>query len=100
MATLSRKIAQFLSLFVFFTLLIVGIVSDESFSLSHFPIIGLKAFTGYVIFWLFGLIISDIVLKAIVTSVEDKDLDKWEGGMLDNFSKDKNEELQRVQARK
>jgi len=60
----------------------------------------LKAFTGYVIFWLLGIVISDIVLKAILTSVEDKEVTTWEGGLLSQFSQDNHDELQKTNVKR
>ncbi|MFH0918885.1 MAG: hypothetical protein V1913_00870 [Fibrobacterota bacterium] len=95
MASLSKRIAQFLSLFVFFVLLIAGIFSSDSFTLAHLPMIVLKAFIGYVIFWLLGIVLSDIVLKAVMNAMEDKKYETWEGGLLDGFSADKNADLKK-----
>jgi hypothetical protein len=96
MVQLTKKIAQLVSLFVFFTLLLVGIFSCEEFVISSLPTIALKAFIGYVIFWLIGIVISDILLKAILQSMEDKKYDEWEGGLLVKFSPSKNEELKKM----
>jgi hypothetical protein len=96
MIRLSRRIAQFLSLFVFLVLLLAGIFSQENFALSQLPMIVLKAFIGYVIFWLLGIVLSDIVLKAVLTAMEDKKFEEWEGGMLTGFAPEKNEELKKT----
>jgi len=93
MVRLSRRIAQGLSLFVFFVLLLTGIFSQDSFALAQLPMIVLKAFLGYVIFWLLGIVLSDIVLKAVLAAMEDKKYEAWEGGLLDGFAPEKNEEL-------
>lgn len=93
MVELTKKIAQIVSLFVFFTLLLVGIFSAEEFSLAILPLIALKAFIGYVIFWLIGIVISDIMVKAILQSMEDKKYEEWEGGLLVKFAPANNEEL-------
>ena len=96
MRIISRRIAQVLSLFIFFVLLLVGIFSKETFSFMHLPIIVLKAFIGYVIFWLIGIVISDIVLKAILTSVEDQKIETWEGGLLSKFSPEEDENIKKI----
>lgn len=96
MRILSKRIAQVLSLFVFFILLLVGIFSKEDFSFVHLPIIVLKAFIGYVIFWLLGIVISDIILKAVLSSIEDKKIEEWEGGILSKFSSEKKEDLKKI----
>lgn len=96
MVRLTKKIAQVLSLFVFLLLMIVGIFSVDEFTFAHLPLIVLKAFTGYVIFWLLGIVISDIMLKAILTSMEDKKYEDWEGGLLVKFAPGRNDELKKV----
>jgi hypothetical protein len=99
MVKMAKRIAQALSLFTFLLLLLVGIFSLDKFSFAQLPLIVLKAFTGYVIFWLLGIVISDIILKAVLTSMEDKKYDAWEGGLLVKFSSEKNEELQKANVR-
>src|SRR3989339_2182000 len=96
MTLMVRRIAQILSLFVFLLLLIVGIFSREDFGLVHLPIIVLKAFIGYVIFWLLGIVVSDILLKAVLHSMEDQAMEEWEGGLLSRFIPDKNDELKKI----
>ncbi|OGS36156.1 MAG: hypothetical protein A2293_04550 [Elusimicrobia bacterium RIFOXYB2_FULL_49_7] len=96
MTLMVRRIAQILSLFVFLLLLIVGIFSREDFALVHLPIIVLKAFIGYVIFWLLGIVVSDILLKAVLHSMEDQAMEEWEGGLLSRFIPDKNDELKKI----
>ncbi|MBL8029346.1 MAG: hypothetical protein JNL74_23185 [Fibrobacteres bacterium] len=96
MVQLTKKIAQLVSLFVFFTLLLVGIFSCEEFVLTSLPAIALKAFIGYVIFWLIGIVISDIILKAILQSMEDKKYEEWEGGLLVKFAPTKNDDLKKM----
>lgn len=92
MIILSKRIAQILSIAVFLLLTIVGIFSKSEFYLGHLPIILLKAFIGYVIFWLLGIVVADIVLKSIVSSVENEKIEKWEGGLMSAFAKEKNDE--------
>ncbi len=96
MVQLTKKIAQLISLFVFFTLLLVGIFSQNEFTLSVLPAIALKAFIGYAIFWLIGIVISDIMLKAVLQSMEDKKYEEWEGGLLVKFAPTNNEELKKL----
>lgn len=96
MVIMTKRIAQILSLFVFLLLLIVGVFTQEEFSFAHLPIIVLKAFIGYVIFWLLGIVISDILIKAVLNTMEDKQVDEWEGGLLSNFTPAKNEELKKT----
>jgi len=93
MAMLSKKIAQAISLFVFLLLLLVGIFSKEGFALADLPMIGLKAFIGYVIFWLIAVVIADVVIKSILNAIETEKIEEWEGGMLTHFIPEKNEEL-------
>jgi hypothetical protein len=99
MVKIAKRIAQVLSLFAFLLLLIIGIFSVPEFSFALLPIIVLKAFTGYVIFWLLGIVISDIILKSVLTTMEDKKYEAWEGGLLTNFIPEKNEELQKANVR-
>ncbi len=96
MVKLAKGIAQTLSLFAFLLLMMVGIFSLDTFSFSQLPMIVLRAFTGYVIFWLLGIVISDIILKAVLTTMEDKKYDAAEGGLLVKFTPEKNEELLKV----
>ena len=96
MVILAKRFAQALSLFAFFVLLLVGIFSPEQFSFAQLPMIVLRAFTGYVIFWLLGIVISDIILKAVLTTMEDKKYEAWEGGLLAKFTPEKNDELQKA----
>jgi len=96
MVQLTKKIAQLVSLFVFFMLLLVGIFSSDEFVITSLPIIALKAFIGYVIFWLIGIVISDIILKAVLQAMEDKKYEEWEGGLLVKFGPSKNEELKKM----
>ena len=98
MVKAAKKIAQGLSLFVFFILLLVGIFSKPQFRLSDLPAIGLKAFIGYVIFWMLGIVVSDIVIKAILMDVEHEPADEGRGGLLTRFSPDKNEEVLKTRA--
>jgi len=100
MVRIAKRIAQALSLFAFLLLLLVGIFSPEKFTFAMLPIIVLKAFTGYVIFWLLGIVISDIILKAVLTTMEDKKYETWEGGLLVKFTPEKNEELQKANVRR
>ncbi|MFP4521266.1 MAG: hypothetical protein ACLFQK_03900 [Fibrobacterota bacterium] len=88
MEKIVRKIAWILGVFVFLLLTVIGVFSMQEFSFSILPLIFLKASTGFIIFWLFGIIVSDTVIKAIVSSVKDTDLEKWEGGIVSRFVPD------------
>lgn len=82
---------QAMSLFVFVLLFIIGILSQEYFILVQLPMIVLKAFLGYVIFWLLGIVVSDILLKTVLHSMGEGQPEDWEKGLLSDFVPDKND---------
>ena len=91
MIIFSKRIVQVMSLFVFILLFIIGILSQEYFTLVQLPIIVLKAFSGYVIFWLLGIVVSDLLLKTVLHSMGDRQPEDWEEGLLSDFVPDKND---------
>ena len=85
MVAVVKRVAMMLGMFVFLLLLMVGMFSSEKFSFSELPLIFLKATVGFIIFWLFGIIVSDTIVKAISSSLENSKMEKWEGGIASRF---------------
>ena len=80
MIIFSKRIVQVMSLFIFLLLFMIGVFSQEYFTLVNLTIIVLKAFIGYVIFWLLGIVISDILHNTVLHSMEDPQPEAWERG--------------------
>ena len=93
MIEITRKVAKTVGIFTFLILMIVGVASCEGNLFSSLPLITLKAIVGFIIFWLFGIIISDTVIKAIITSIEDTSAQKWEGGVVSHFIPSSKDEI-------
>ena len=77
-----KRIAAILGISTFFVLLLLGIASSQAFTWESFVPACTRAIAGAALFWIFGIIIGDILLKGIVTDVEVDDKALIEGGLL------------------
>jgi hypothetical protein len=77
-----KRIASILAIATFFVLLLLGLVSSQSFSWEAFAPAFVRAFAGAALFWIVGIIIGDIVLKGVITDIEIDQKNLIEGGLL------------------
>ena len=96
MIIISKRIEYVMGIFIFLLLTMAGVISQEQITFVRLTIIVLKAFIGYVIFWLLGIFISDILLKTILHSVEDHQPKARKGSLLSDFGTDKNGDLKKI----
>lgn len=86
---LIQRFAKIIAVMAFFILFIVGLFSNYSLDLFSVLVSFFKASIGGLIFWIIGVIISDIILKGLLESIDTTRDNKWEGGLLTRFVEEK-----------
>ena len=77
-----KKIALILGISVFFLLLIIGIAGAGEYTLHSLSVAFIRAFFGASLAWVVGIIIADILLKGMVSDIENDRSALMEGGLM------------------
>jgi len=75
---IAKKIGLFLGYIAFFCTVLVGIFSTENFQINDLTFIFIKAFVGFIIFWLLGIMVGGFVIKMILVNIAEEQIKKNE----------------------
>jgi hypothetical protein len=85
-----KKCARIFGAIVFFLILFYNLIEMNSFESTVIVIAIIKAFLCGVIFWFVGFIISDILLKGIITDIDTNNKENLlEGGFVQRMHMEK-----------
>jgi hypothetical protein len=93
MSVLTRRVANIISILIFFIIFMVGYFSYDKIEIIDLLQIAIKACVGALIFWIIGFILSDIALKAILETIQVEEDNKWTGGLFTRVVEEKEKEL-------
>ena len=78
-----KKIASLLGITVFFILLILSLAVDHEYTLQMLFLSLVRALVGASLAWVVGIVIADILLKGVLSDIEnDQKTALLEGGLL------------------
>lgn len=89
MKTIMQKLSKSASGLAFFVILLVGIFSSPTLGGREVALILVKAAIGGVLFWVIGIVVSDIFLKGMLETMDEDPKEKWGGGLLTRFAAQK-----------
>lgn len=85
-----KKGAMLLGISVFFIILLLSMIGLDPMEPSHLVPALLKAVLGGALFWFTGFILGDIIFKAVLTDIDEKDKNNLlEGGLVQRIHTEK-----------
>lgn len=82
MVRLIRKIASLIGISTFFLLFFLSLAVSQEFTLQSLAVSLGRAVIGGSLFWVIGIVIADILLKGVVTDIDQDKKILMEGGLL------------------
>ncbi len=95
-----NKFGKLSATFVFFIIFLTGTLSHKVITTDILIATLLKAFVGALIFWLIGIIISDIAIKGMIENLDLDDKNIWSGGLLTRVAQEKEKMLKDQESEK
>lgn len=89
-----KKGAMLLGISVFFIILLLSMLGLDPMRPEHLVPALLKALLGGALFWFTGFILGDIIFKAVLTDIDEKDTSNLlEGGLVQRIYTEKEKHI-------
>src|SRR5512133_3528961 len=89
-----KKGAMLLGISVFFIILLLSMIGLDPMQPAHLIPALIKALLGGALFWFTGFILGDIIFKAVLTDIDEKDNNNLlEGGLVQRIHTEKGKQV-------